>query len=216
MSVVIFDTETTGFAGRTATVKGRRFRCSGEVIQLSAIVCDNKLNIEDFISFYCMPDNPISDEARDVHGITNDAISKLSGGLPIEHFICDKYKNIFYSKGTVFVGHNVSFDIRSVNRDLEGYGNKPIDFGNRIVDLSNISTNKNYHMDTMQVTKDKFKYYKKPKLREAVGLCNLDNSLGSLYKDVLRKFNKNSSVNYHNSDYDTFCTWAVLATVLGN
>lgn len=211
MRFIVFDTETTGFFGRMDTVNGRSCKSSGEIIQLSAIVCDMNKNVTDFISFYCMPTKPITDGAYSVHNISNEDIPILSEGLPLEYYLCDKYKDLFYSKGNIFVGHNVSFDIRSVNRDLENYGNPLIDFGNNVSHSVGLSENKNYHMDTMKICKSEFNYYKNPKLSEAINILNAKDAIDQIYPKLLRRFHKESSRNFHNADYDTCCTWALLS-----
>ena len=59
MKFIVFDTETVGLPGAMGTVNGRRVKSNGEIIQFSAIVCNSSKEIEDFISFYCMPNTSI-------------------------------------------------------------------------------------------------------------------------------------------------------------
>lgn len=213
MKYIVFDTETVGLPGAMGTVNGRRVMSNGEIIQFSAIVCNSSKEIEDFISFYCMPSTQITDEAYNVHHISNKDIPILSKGLPLEYYLCDKYKDVFYSKGNIFVGHNVSFDMRAVNRGLEDYGNPRIDFGNEVSSSIGLNPNRNYHMDTMDLTKSVYGYYKKPKLIEAVDLCKVGPIIDELYPSFLDRFHKRSSRDYHNADYDTYSTWAVFTSL---
>lgn len=210
MKILIFDTETTGIPKKPSTLSGKYYRPKGEVIQLSALVCDGKLNPLDFISFYCKPSEPICDEAMNVHKITNESIGTLSSDLMLEDFLCDKYRDLFFSKGNVFVGHNVSFDIRSVNNTLDMFSNPLVDFGTDTTILSGLSENRNYSFDTMKVARQCYNYYKNPKLIEAVRLSGMEPHLPTMYDYILKYFNLSSSASYHNANYDVVATWLLL------
>lgn len=210
MKILIFDTETTGLANKPSKLNGRYYKPKGEVIQMSTLVCDEGLNPIDFVSFYCKPSEPICDEAMGVHKITNDSISSLSSNLMLEDYVCDKYKDLFFSKGNVFVGHNVSFDIKAVNNTLDMFSNPLVDFGMGTQTLGNLSNNLNYHFDTMRISRKCYEYHKNPKLIEAVRLSGLEEVLPEMYDFLLKTFNLNSTANYHNANYDVVATWLLL------
>lgn len=214
MKVIVFDTETTTLPRPmlrgTTHVNGRPFMGRGEVIQLTALVCDENLSIEKAISFYCKPSEPITDEAFAVHRISNDAIDVLSKGKTFEDYIFHDYKDIFLRTGNVYVGHNVSFDIKLVNSTLTAFNYPAINFGTPTNCLDGLREDRNYSLCTMKVTKEIKGYFKQPKLSEAVKLVGLGDKIDLIYDKVYKDLGLSKST-YHNADFDTFCTWAVLS-----
>ncbi|VYU49549.1 hypothetical protein [Clostridium paraputrificum] len=213
MKVIVFDTETTtlprGMIKGTTHVDGRPFIGKGEIIQLTALVCNEELQIEQAISFYCKPSEPITDEAFAIHRISNEAIESLSGGKTFEEYIFNDYKDIFLRIGNVYVGHNVSFDIKLVNATLTAFNYPAINFGTPTTTLEGLREDRNYSLCTMRTTRAIKGFYKSPKLSEAVQLVGVADKIDLLYNKVYKQLGLSKST-YHNADYDTFCTWVVL------
>lgn len=225
MSVVVLDVETTALPGSKdypanyIDYSNRRDKIyfKGEVIQMTALVCSEEdLTIERFISFYCMPSEPISEGAFNVHKISNSAIVDLSGGKPLEEYLTVDYKDVFYNKSNIYVGHNISFDSRVINNNLKDFWVEPIDFGNPVKSLVNKSKSCTYC--TMQNAKRLMRLNKNPKLTELVDRLGYNEFIPELnctkiqfiVDGVCRNFNINNTGAFHNSDYDTICTWIAL------
>lgn len=234
MKIVIFDLETTGLPRKPDTLTEMRnftnaenifpitrqinpndYVPRGEPIQMSAIVCDfNMQSIEKFISFYCMPTEPISDGAYRIHGISNSEIKSLSGGRYLEDYLFDDYKDIFLSKGNIFMSYNIEFDKNVLLDTLEGYS-VPIDMGSTITSLDNLNENKNYNLCLMKA----FSALKGilginngrrwTKLEEALRLLNYD-KLDVVYNNCIKRFNLDKSNGFHSADYDTVAAWILL------
>lgn len=188
----------------------------GEPVQMSAIVCDfNDLSIERFISFYCMPTEPISDGAYRVHGISNKEIKKLSGGKFIEDYLFEDYKDIFTSKGNIYMSYNIKFDRDVLINTLEGYS-VPIDMGQEVSSLSNLDPNKNYNLCLMKsysalksllgVNAPNKRWTKLIEALEQLNYTKLD----TVYKNLTTQFGLAQDASFHSADYDTVAAWLLL------
>lgn len=220
MNIVVFDTETTGFRNGHATYNGNSYRTKGEVIQLSCIVSDEDMKPKQFISFYCQPSEPISDQALEVHKISNNSILALSKGKTLEDYLYE-HKDLFSSKGNIFIGYNISFDISAINNTLKDYGIPQVDFGDTVYSLGEcINENNNYNLDIMQVAnsylkeREIYRAPKYPKLSEAIDALGASRTVDKLFNLFQSYFHLNSSILYHNSDYDTTATWYLVKKVL--
>lgn len=220
MNYILIDTETTGFRGTVGHVNGNSYTLQGEVIQLSALVIDTNLNVKDVISFYCMPTEPISDEAYKVHHISNDSILRLSGGKSLEEYLYIDYKDIFFSKGNIFMGYNFSFDISAINNTLKDYNIPTVDFGFPSGTVYGLDNRNNYNFDIMKAASSYMKSNKLyslpkfPRLEESIKYLGYSTYIDDIYKYVMSKFNRTTSSDYHNADYDVVATWVVLCKVI--
>lgn len=232
MRLIVLDVETTGFYNQLSTTNlsnsgvrpsnsfpstpnGKiKYTCHGEVIQLSALVLDeNTLMPIELISFFCMPTEPISDEASRVHGITNDMIHELSEGKYLEDYLFSPrseggYSDIFSSKGNVFMTYNAEFDTKAINRTLEGYSLE-LDFGSRVKSFIDFDETRNYNLCLMKSFSALYGFSRFVKLKEALSIAKFD-QMEFTYKKVMSMFNKVSSANFHNADYDTVAAWVLL------
>lgn len=233
MRLIILDTETTGLPGTKSTTsktnsgmfKSQAFRddqinkvsflCKGEVIQFSALVCnEDTLMPEEFISFYCMPTEPISDDAAfKVHGIKNEDIYKLSGGKYLEDYLFNPrekggYSDIFNAKGNVYMSYGIDFDTKAINDTLAGYSME-VDFGKRIQTFTDFKENKNYHLCLMKSFRSIMGLPYNVKLVESLRLMKFD-SIDEAYKKIMKKFNKDANAGFHNADYDTVAAWTLF------
>lgn len=115
--IVFFDTETTG--------SDKMF---DQIIQLSMIKVSHDSSQQlGKMKFLFKPTIPITQEAENVHGISNEMIQK------IDHRFSDSVEEILeFIEGCDLGGHNViSFDIPILHRQIESCGYK--------LDMSNIS-----------------------------------------------------------------------------
>lgn len=210
MKIIIFDTESTGIPKKPDKLDGNFYTPKGEVIQLSAAVCNEELQIERFISFYCKPTEAISDGAYAIHHISNESITSLSNDRFLEDYILNDYKDIFLSTGNVFVGHNVTFDTNIVKNNLASYSIDCVDFGNPISCLDNLREDRNYHLCTMKSYKNINGDVRNKKLSVCLDELGFHDLLPKLARNILSKFSMNSSGDFHNADYDVIATWVLL------
>lgn len=232
MRLIVVDVETTGFSNQLSTTNlsnsnlkfsnsfpvgpgGKiKFTCHGEVIQFSALVLDeDTLMPTELISFFCMPTEPISDEASRVHGITNDMIYDLSGGKYLEDYLFNSrdnggFEDIFNSTGNLFMTYNAEFDTKAINRTLEGYSLE-LDFGVRVKSFIDFDESKNYNLCLMKSFSSLYGFSRFVKLEDALKIANFD-QMEFTYKKIMAMFNKVSSANYHNADYDTVAAWVLF------
>lgn len=226
MRLIVFDCETTGLPGKVDNLtqsnsKVIKYTPTGEVVQLSALVLKDDFEIEDFISFYCMPTEPISDGASSVHRITNYSIESLSRGRNLEDYLLNDYKDLFYSKGNVYIGYNVRFDTRIVNQTLKNFNNKKIDFGVLTDTLTGLDEGRNYTLDLMELFKNRSSFLGIPKLRYNVKLANaiellgLNGYLDNFHKLLMNKFHRVERGDFHNAEFDVSATALLLNAMKG-
>lgn len=104
-TVVVFDTETTGF------------RASDDVVQFSGIKCrmaNNKLTVlegkDSILSIYIKARKPMPKDASAVNGITDELLAKK--GLDNREAATLVYR---FLHGHPIIGQNIPFDVRMVN-----------------------------------------------------------------------------------------------------
>lgn len=203
MRYVIFDTETTDL--------------KGEVIQLSYMLLDDKLEVVDFKSFYCDTNEKISQGAFNVHGISNSLLEVLSKGKYLEDYLLKdpNMRSIFIEgTGCVFIGYNVKFDIERINQTLLPTGScLTTMFDTDSIDCSNESFN--YSLDLMQCVKKQTRSGRFIKLSDATERITKfripDVDFEAVYEDFKKKF-KIETLNqgYHDASYDVFYTYLLL------
>lgn len=206
MKYVIFDTETTDLRG--------------EVIQLAYMLLDSNFDIVDFDSFYCDTTKVITKGAFDVHGISNEVLEVLSNGKNLEDYILSpKHKKVFFSKGTVFIGYNVTFDIARVNQTLVNQTTDTDNVGvtfsprlrtNRLVGLNE---NETYHLDAMMFCRQYFKMVKGLTLGKAFELSNIkfpNHTTDEMFEHFRSKYGVESKGLLHDAAYDVFLTYLIM------
>lgn len=225
MKFIIFDTETTSiprFRGLpepscldkfNVRYPNKIMRFNGEVIQFAGLVCDEKFNLEEIVSFYCMPSEPISEDAYKVNKISNEMIYDLSKGKRLEDYLINDKKNheLFFNSNNVYIGHNVTFDMKVVNNTLANYCYPEIDFGNQINSLNSVTSNSSHYYDTMSNSMRILGLRKRPKLSELLNLVAPEVDLDRFCSHVMNMYHKNSIVNFHDACYDAICTWLVAS-----
>ena len=124
MKVIVFDTETTGLipSYNTSLYDTKKYPY---VVQLSWLLFDvdndKLLNVGDYI-IKLPPGQTISDEASNIHGITNEIMR--SKGVPARHALQEFANDL--KQANVCVAHNIKFDKRMVR--VEFIRNKMIDY----------------------------------------------------------------------------------------
>ena len=114
---LLFDTETTGFGNNklSATHPAQAHICQLAILQLSE-------ELVELSSFICLihPEDKwkISEGARAVHGITTEDC--YIHGVPITHALDTFAKN--YEANRIIVGHNLQFDLKMLQIDIEASG----------------------------------------------------------------------------------------------
>lgn len=101
MSIIVFDTETTGLLAPIAA--GHTMQ--PHMIELCAIKLDRNLEPIDGLQFYCRPPIEIPEQAIKVHGITNEMIAQYQPFAFYYSVVCN-----FFLGSTHLVGHNLMFD----------------------------------------------------------------------------------------------------------
>lgn len=101
MSIIVFDTETTGLLGPMAM----GVELQPCMIEFHGIKLSFELEVIDTLSFRCKPPVPISEGASRVNGITNDM---LVDAKPFAYYFNGLAE--FFTGSLLAVGHNVMFD----------------------------------------------------------------------------------------------------------
>jgi len=101
MTIIVFDTETTGLLGPMAMGVELQPHC----IEFHGIKLNLELEVIDMMSFRCKPPVPISEGAIRVNGITNEM---LVNEKPFAYFFTGLAE--FFTGSLLAVGHNIMFD----------------------------------------------------------------------------------------------------------
>lgn len=101
MTIIVFDTETTGLLAPIAA--GQEYQ--PHLIDLYAIKLSDNLELIDTFTIRCRPPIEIPDEAIKVHGITNDDI-KDAGPFSSVYLAISN----FFLGSDYLVGHNLMYD----------------------------------------------------------------------------------------------------------
>ena len=116
MKEIILDTETTGLS----TKDGHR------IVEIGCIELDNLVPTQNKFHCYLNPERKVSEKAFEVHGYTDDFLSKQK---KFEEIV-EEFLN--FIKGKKLVIHNAEFDISHLNNELGILGKKKIE--NEIID----------------------------------------------------------------------------------
>ena len=126
MKEVILDTETTGLSARD----GHR------IVEIGCIELENLLPTKNKFHCYLNPERKVSEKALEVHGYTDEFLSKQKKFPDV----VDEFLNFIENKRLVI--HNAEFDLSHLNNELALLGKRKIN-------------NKNV-IDTLALARDKF------------------------------------------------------------
>jgi DNA polymerase III subunit epsilon len=122
---VVLDTETTGISVRD----GHR------IVEIGCIELENLVPTKKTFHCYLNPETKVSEKALEVHGYTDDFLSKQIKFIEI----ADKFLDFINGKRLVI--HNAEFDLSHLNNELNLIGKSKI---------------KNEVVDTLALARDKF------------------------------------------------------------
>jgi len=125
MKEVILDTETTGISIRD----GHR------IVEIGCIELDNLVPTKKTFHCYLNPETKVSEKALEVHGYTDEFLSKKPKFIDV----VDKFLDFIDGKRLVI--HNAEFDLSHLNNELNLIGKNKI---------------KNEVIDTLSLARDKF------------------------------------------------------------
>ena len=125
MKEVILDTETTGLSVR----EGHR------IVEIGCIELENLIPTKKKFHCYLNPERKVSEKALEVHGYTDEFLSKQKKFKEIVTEFMD------FINGKKLIIHNAEFDLSHLNHELEILGMDKI---------------KNQVVDTLSLARDKF------------------------------------------------------------
>ncbi len=125
MKEVVLDTETTGISVRD----GHR------IVEIGCIELENLVPTKKTFHCYLNPETKVSEKALEVHGYTDDFLSKQIKFIEI----ADKFLDFINGKRLVI--HNAEFDLSHLNNELNLIGKSKI---------------KNEVVDTLALARDKY------------------------------------------------------------
>jgi len=179
MKEIVLDTETTGISIK----EGHR------IVEIGCIELDNLIPTKNKFHCYLNPERKVSEEALEVHGYTDQFLSKQKKFNEIgEEFLS-------FIKDKRIIIHNAEFDLGHLNNELSIFGKKKIN--NEIV-------------DTLILARDKFpgssvsldalcKRYKIDNSKRTQHTALLDcDLLAKIYINLIDQ--KEPSLNFQNED----------------
>ena len=124
MKEIVLDTETTGISVK----EGHR------VVEIGCIELDNLIPTKNKFHCYLNPERKVSEKAFEVHGYTDDFLSKQKKF----NQIVEEFLNFIHNKRIII--HNAEFDLSHLNNELKLLGRSEIK--NEIVDTLSLARNK--------------------------------------------------------------------------
>ena len=124
MKEIILDTETTGLSVQD----GHR------IVEIGCIELDNLIPTGNKFHCYLNPEKKVSEKAFEVHGYSDEFLSKQKKF----NEIVDEFLNFIKEKKIII--HNAEFDLGHLNNELKIIGKKEID--NEIIDTLILARNK--------------------------------------------------------------------------
>ena len=124
MKEIVLDTETTGISVKD----GHR------IVEIGCIELENLIPTKNKFHCYLNPERKVSEKAFEIHGYTDDFLSKQKKFKEI----VDEFLNFIDGKKLII--HNANFDLAHINHELEILGKDKIN--NEIVDTLILSRNK--------------------------------------------------------------------------
>ena len=125
MKEIVLDTETTGISVK----EGHR------VVEIGCIELNNLIPTKNKFHCYLNPERKVSEKAFEVHGYTDDFLSKQKKF----NQIVEEFLNFIHNKRIII--HNAEFDLSHLNNELKLLGRSEI---------------KNEIVDTLSLARDKF------------------------------------------------------------
>ena len=124
MKEIILDTETTGLS----TQEGHR------IVEIGCIELDNLVPTQNRFHCYLNPERKVSEKAFEVHGYTDEFLSKQK---KFEQIV-DEFLNFIKEKRLII--HNAEFDLSHLNNEMKILGKEKIK--NEVVDTLILARNK--------------------------------------------------------------------------
>ena len=125
MKEVVLDTETTGI----------EIKDGHRIVEIGCVELDNLIPTKNTFHCYLNPERKVSEKALEVHGYTDDFLSKQKKFNEIADDFLD------FIKGKRLIIHNAEFDLSHLNNELEIIGKNKIN---------------NEIQDTLILARDKF------------------------------------------------------------
>ena len=116
MKEIVLDTETTGISIK----EGHR------IVEIGCIELDNLIPTKNKFHFYLNPEKKVSEKAFEVHGYSDEFLSKQKKFKEIG----DDFLNFIKNKRLII--HNAEFDLGHLNNELKIFGKKKIE--NEVID----------------------------------------------------------------------------------
>ena len=124
MKEIVLDTETTGISVK----EGHR------IVEIGCIELDNLIPTKNKFHFYLNPERKVSEKAFEVHGYTDEFLSKQKKFIEI----VDEF--LEFINGNRLIIHNADFDLGHLNNELILIGKKKI--SNEIIDTLALARDK--------------------------------------------------------------------------
>ncbi len=124
MKEIVLDTETTGISVK----EGHR------IVEIGCIELENLIPTKKKFHCYLNPDRKVSEKAFEIHGYTDEFLSKQNKFSNIK----DEFLSFIKNKRLII--HNADFDIAHINNELLHCGQNKIE--NEIVDTLVLARNK--------------------------------------------------------------------------
>ena len=124
MKEIVLDTETTGLSVKD----GHR------IVEIGCIELENLIPTKNNFHQYLNPERKVSEKAFEVHGYSDEFLSKKKKFVDI----VDDFLNFIHNKKLII--HNAEFDLSHLNNELKILGKEPIN--NEIVDTLVLARNK--------------------------------------------------------------------------
>ena len=124
MKEIVLDTETTGIS----VEEGHR------IVEIGCIELDNLVPTKRKFHCYLNPERKVSEKAFEVHGYSDDFLSKQKKFK----VIVDEFLNFIDGKRLII--HNAAFDLAHLNHELEIIGKDKIN--NKIIDTLSLARDK--------------------------------------------------------------------------
>jgi DNA polymerase-3 subunit epsilon len=124
MKEIVLDTETTGISVKD----GHR------IVEIGCIELDNLIPTSNKFHYYLNPERKVSEKALEVHGYTDEFLSKQKKF----HEIVDLFLEFIKDKKLII--HNAEFDLSHLNNELSILGKKKIN--NEVTDTLTLARDK--------------------------------------------------------------------------
>lgn len=184
MKLLFFDTETTDINDKI-----------GQICQLSYIIVNTNTKKTYGKNFFFSVKG-MSEGAYKTHGLTIEKLKELSNGkcfLNVAKEIHEDFVNVDY-----LIGHNVTFDIKFINREFSRANLTPL--------TNKYFCSMRYYTDICKLPKARGIGYKWPKLDDVIKFLKIDSSQ---IEDLCNKLFEGASA-YHDSRFDIAGTYLIV------